>query len=358
MIGNRSNEFVRKAGPICVSLLVFYLFLFWAETGWDAYKVRILNLSAIYIGITLGLNLCNGFTGQFSLGIAGFMAVGAYTTALLTMSPATKSAVFFIDPLIWPLNSIQWGFLPALLMAALVSGFVGLLIGAPAIRFRDDYLGITTLGFAEIIRVIFTNTRTITNGALGLKGIPPHTNLYWSWSFALICVFVMIRLTNSSYGRALKAIRDDEIAAEAMGVNLFYHKCLSFVISAMMAGVGGGLLGSLITTIDPNMFRFPLTFTVLMMAVLGGLGSITGSVIAATLVTVAMEVLRVLEEPRVILGIFLPGIPGMRMVVFSVALMLVILFYPKGFMGDRELGLKSIRAFAARFRRTFLHKQV
>ncbi len=169
----------------------------------------------------------------------------------------------------------------------------------------------------------------------------------------------MVRLTNSSYGRALKAIRDDEVAAEAMGVNLFYHKCLAFVISAMMAGgVGGGLLGNLITTIDPNMFRFPLTFTVLMMAVLGGLGSITGSVIAATLVTVAMEVLRVLEEPRVILGIFLPGIPGMRMVVFSIALMVVILFYPKGFMGDRELGLDSFRNLAARFRRTFLRKQV
>jgi branched-chain amino acid transport system permease protein len=168
----------------------------------------------------------------------------------------------------------------------------------------------------------------------------------------------MVRLTNSSYGRALKAIRDDEVAAEAMGVNLFYHKCLAFVVSATMAGIGGGLLGNLITTIDPNMFRFPLTFTVLMMAVLGGLGSITGSVISATVITIAMEALRVLEEPRVVLGIFLPGIPGMRMVVFSIALMLVILFYPKGFMGDRELGLDSFRNLAARFRRTFSHKQV
>jgi branched-chain amino acid transport system permease protein len=358
MTGNRSNDLMRKGGIAVALLLVFYLCLFWVETGWDAYKVRILNLSAIYIGITLGLNLCNGFAGQFSLGSAGFMAVGAYTTALLTMAPQTKSAVFFIDPLIWPLNSIQWGFLPALIMAGLVSGLVGFAVGAPAIRFRDDYLGITTLGFAEIIRVVFTNTRSITNGALGLKGIPPHTNLYWSWTFALICILVMVRLTNSSYGRALKAVRDDEVAAEAMGVNLFYHKCLAFVVSAMMAGVGGGLLGNLITTIDPNMFRFPLTFTVLMMAVLGGLGSITGSVIAATLVTVAMEVLRALEEPRVILGMFLPGIPGMRMVVFSIALMAVILFYPKGFMGDRELSLDSFRNLAARFRRTFLHKQV
>ncbi len=336
-----------KIAAVCGALVLLLLLLSWGQEHWDAYTVRILNLCGIYIGITLGLNLCNGFTGQFSLGIAGFMAVGAYTTALLTMSPAIKQAVYFIEPLIYPLNSIQWGFFPALLTAAVVSGIVGFLVGAPAIRFRGDYLAITTLGFAEIIRVVFTNIVPVTNGALGLKGIPPHTDLVWSWGFALLCAAVMMRLMRGTYGRALKAIRDDEIAAEAMGVNLFSHKCLAFVMSAMMAGVGGGLLGNLITTIDPNMFRFPLTFTVLMMAVLGGLGSITGTVISATVVTISMEALRALEEPRVILGLAIPGIPGMRMVVFSAALMIVILFYPRGFMGDGEFSLDRVRRLAA-----------
>lgn len=348
---------ILKIAAVCAALVLFFLLLSWGQKTWDPYTVRILNLCGIYIGITLGLNLCNGFTGQFSLGIAGFMAVGAYTTALLTMAPAIKQAVYFIEPLIYPLNSIQLGFLPSLLMAAVVSGIVGFLVGAPAIRFRGDYLAITTLGFAEIIRVVFTNIVPITNGALGLKGIPPHTNLVWSWGFALVCVAVMARLMQSGFGRALKAIRDDEIAAEAMGVNLFSHKCLAFVISAMMAGVGGGLLGNLITTIDPNMFRFPLTFTVLMMAVLGGLGSITGTVISAALVTVAMEALRALEEPRVIFGLTLPGIPGMRMVVFSAALMIVILFFPRGFMGDRELSLDRAKSLATRLRRANTSRQ-
>ena len=346
-----------KIAAVCGALVLFFLILWWGQEHWDAYTVRILNLCGIYIGITLGLNLCNGFTGQFSLGIAGFMAVGAYTAALLTMSPAIKQAVFFIQPLIYPLNSIQWSFLPALLMAAVVSGIVGFLVGAPAIRFRGDYLAITTLGFAEIIRVVFTNIVPITNGALGLKGIPPHTNLMWSWGFALTCIAVMVRLMRTTYGRALKAIREDEVAAEAMGVNLFFHKNLAFVISAMMAGVGGGLLGNLITTIDPNMFRFPLTFTVLMMAVLGGLGSITGTVISAAAVTVALEAFRAIEEPRVILGLSIPGVPGMRMVLFSVALMMVILFYPKGFMGDREFSLDRIKRFAAGLRRANTSKQ-
>lgn len=357
MARHRVARSVLRIVALAGALFLLFLTLRHGQQKWDAYMVRILNLCGIYIGITLGLNLCNGFTGQFSLGIAGFMAVGAYTTALLAMAPGVKQAVFFIQPLIYPLNSIQWGFLPSLIGAAIVSGVVGFLVGAPAIRFRGDYLAITTLGFAEIIRVVFTNTTRITNGALGLKGIPPHTTLIWSWSFALLCISVMAMLMRSSYGRALKAIRDDEVAAESMGVNLFYHKCLAFVISAMMAGVGGGLLGCLITTIDPNMFRFPLTFTVLMMAVLGGLGSITGTVISSVLVTVAMEALRAIEEPRLLLGISVPGIPGMRMVVFSVALMLVILFYPKGFMGDKELTMDGIRSLGARLRRINLGRQ-
>jgi len=335
---NKQNSKTRyRTLVILVGMLLLGLFLFWADRTWDGYKIRILNLCGIYVGVALGQNLITGFAGQFSLGIAGFMAIGAYTTALLTMPPATKAMVFFMEPLISPLNSLQWGFLPSLGVAALLSSVFGLLIGIPAFRFTGDYLAIVTLGFAEIIRVILTNTRSITNAALGLKAIPAYTNVFWSWLFAVACIYVMTKLVNSSYGRAWKAIRDDELAAQCMGVSLMYHKCLALMLSAMMAGLGGGLLANLITTIDPNMFRFPLTFTVLMMVVLGGMGSVTGTVLSASLVTIALEVFRSLEEAKVLFGISVPGIPGMRMLIFSGALMLVVLFFRRGLMGDREI---------------------
>jgi branched-chain amino acid transport system permease protein len=282
------------------------------------------------------MNLINGFTGLFSLGHAGFMAVGAYTTALLTMSVSTKQMNFFLAPMISPLDKIVWPFLPSLLLAGLITAFVAFLIGAPVLRLKGDYLAIATLGFGEIIRVIFTNTQSVTNGALGLKGIPSKTNLYWSFGVAIVTIIFMIILIKSSYGIAFKAIREDEIAAEAMGVNLFKHKVMSFVIGAFFAGIGGGLLGNLLGTIDPLMFKFSLTFNILLIIVLGGMGSITGTVISAFVVTISTEVLRFLDESMNFGFFTVKGIPGLRMVVFSALLMIVILFFRKGLMGTNE----------------------
>lgn len=319
-----------------ISLAALILILIWANHNLDVYILRVLNLCAINIVLALGLNLILGFTGQFSLGSAGFMAVGAYVAALLTMSPESKAFNFFMEPIIAPLANIQWPFIPALIAAGLVSALVGLMIGAPVLRLRGDYLAIATLGFAEIIRVIFTNTQNITNGALGLKGIPQYTNLYWSWGIALASIILTVSFINSSYGRAFKAIREDEIAAEAMGINLFKHKVLAFTISAFLTGIGGALLGNLLTTVNPSMFQFFQTFQILLIVVLGGLGSITGTIISAIIVTVIMEVLRFVEAPIHLGFINLPGIPGMRMVVFSVLLMVVILFFQQGLMGTKE----------------------
>ncbi|KUO71603.1 MAG: ABC transporter permease [Clostridia bacterium BRH_c25] len=315
------------------AIIVLGIFVFVANTTFDSYILRILNLCAIYTVLGLSMNLINGFTGLFSLGHAGFMAVGAYATALLTMPIATKQMNFFLVPLISPLDKIVWPFLPALLLGGLLSAFVAFLIGAPVLRLKGDYLAIATLGFAEIIRVIFTNTQSITNGALGLKGIPGTTNLWWTFGIALFTIFIMVSLINSSYGRAFKAIREDEIAAESMGISLFKHKVLSFAIGAFFAGVGGGLLGNLIGAVDPLMFRFFLTFNVLLIIVLGGMGSITGTVISAFVVTIAQEFLRFLDEPM-FPGV--PALPGLRMVVFSALLMIVVLFFRHGLMGTRE----------------------
>lgn len=320
-----------------VAIILVFAFVFFADNFLDSYQVRILNLCAIYVILALSMNLANGFTGLFTLGHAGFMAVGAYTTALLTMSPMIKSQNFFMAPLIKPLDTFSLPFLPSLLIAGVLSAVVGYLISAPVLRLKGDYLAIATLGFAEIIRVIFTNTQSLTNGALGLKGIPESTNLWWSFGLGVATVVLIASLINSSYGRALKAIREDEIAAQSMGINLYKHKVLSFTIGAFFAGIGGGLLGNLLGTIDPLMFRFTLTFNILLIIILGGMGSITGSIISAFIITIAGEALRFLDESITIGSFTMPGISGLRMVVFSALLMIVVLFFRNGLMGTNEL---------------------
>lgn len=319
-----------------VAALAFAAFLFVADGWFDAFTMRVLNLSAIYIVLALSLNLVNGFTGLFSLGHAGFMAVGAYTCALLTMSPEQKEANFFLAPIAPWLAHLTVPFLPALVAGGLAAALAGALIGAPVLRLKDDYLAIATLGFGEIIRVILTNTQSITNGALGLKGLPSFATTGAVWACAALSVGFMVLLTRSSFGRAMKAVRDDEIAAGAMGVNVFRVKVTSFAVSSFMAGVGGALLGHLLTTIDPKMFTFMLTFNILLVVVLGGIGSITGSVVAAIGVTILMELLRFLDGPLNLLVVQLDARPGLRMVVFSILLMAVVLFRQRGLMGNRE----------------------
>ena len=320
-----------------------YVFLILANATFDSYKIRILNLCFVYIVLALSLNIINGFSGLFSLGHAGFMAVGAYTSAILTMSPMAKELNFYMIPIDPMLLNLNVPFPVALLIAGLLSALLGFLIGFPVLKLKDDYLAIATLGFAEIIRVIFNNTYTITNGSLGLKNIPISTTLFVSSTVAIIVVYLLATLTSSSYGRAIKSVRDDEIAAEAVGIDLFKTKLLAFVIGSFFAGVGGAMLGNLIGTIDPNLFKFTLTFNILLIVVLGGMGSISGSIIAAVLVTVLMEALRFLDESFSMLGYRISGVQGLRMVVFSLLLMIVVLFYREGLMGKNELSVAYIR---------------
>lgn len=317
-------------------------FLWLADAFFDAFTLRVMNLCAIYVVLALSLNLVNGFTGLFSLGHAGFMAVGAYTCALLTLSPEQKEMNFFLEPIVPWLAHLTLPFVPALLLAGLVAALLGALVGAPVLRLRDDYLAIATLGFAEIIRVVLTNVQRVTNGALGLKGLPRFAGTWTVWGCAVLSVAFMALLARSSYGRAMKAVRDDEIAAGAMGVNVFRVKVVSFTASSFMAGVGGALLGHLLTTIDPKMFTFLLTFNILLVVVLGGIGSISGSVIAAIGVTVLMEALRFLDGPLNLIVLRTEGRPGLRMVVFSALLMVVVLFRQRGLMGNRELSWDAL----------------
>jgi branched-chain amino acid transport system permease protein len=312
------------------------LFVWWAQTNLDGYFLQILNLIAVNIILALSLNLIYGFTGMFSLGHAGFMAIGAYVCSILILSPEQKDTLYILGGAFDWVQQAHAPFPMAVVAGGLVAALFGFIVGFPLLRLGDDYLGIATLGFAEIVRVVATNITGVTNGSLGLKGIPDHANLWWNAGWCLVTLYVIVRLLKSNTGNVLKAIRDNEIAAKAMGVDVFRYKLLSFTVGSFFAGIGGALLASLLTTIDPKMFLFTLTFNVLMIVVTGGLGSLTGSVLAGVGITVLLEWLRVVENPISIGSFQIAGIPGMRMVVFSLALIMIILFRREGLMGMRE----------------------
>lgn len=331
-----------------LTLVLFVLLMigvFGAQKYLNAYLIRILNTACIYVVAAVAYNLINGVTGQFSLGPNAFMAIGGYTVALLMLPLAQKEEVYFLQPLIWPLNSFSFPpslFIVALFLGGLFAALFAFLIGIPTLRLRGDYLAIATFGFGEIVIVLANNLIPVTNGALGIKGIPEYTNLWWTANWAFWTVFVIKNLVNSSFGRALKAIRENEIAAEAMGVNLFRHKLLAFVLSGFFAGVAGGLFVTLISTVSPTLFTFSMTFNLLIIIVLGGLGSITGSTVTAILFAFLQELLREVEAPHTIGSWTFPGIPGMRMVVFSVILVILMIFYRRGLFGQRELSFEDV----------------
>ena len=314
----------------------------------------VLKKGAIYSLVAVSLNLLNGFTGLFSLGQAGFMMIGAYTYAILTIPVASRASVYqYFD------GGVVQFCLPmivGLLLAGVVPALFAYLIGLPVLKLKSDYLAIATLGFAEILRAIFQwqTLGKVTNGANILKGYPTFadfniTNASGKVLFRLsavvpillagICIFLIVLLINSSYGRAFKAIRDDEIAAEAMGVNLAKHKSLSFVISSFFAGVSGALFAMFATTVQAKVFTSAMTYEILLIVVIGGIGSVSGSCIASFLYIACSEWwLRFLDNEAYIGAFKVPLLRnGFRMVVFSIIIMIVVLFFRKGIMGEREL---------------------
>lgn len=331
-----------------VCILLFAGVLWQCESFLGDYQIYIAKLIFINIILALSLNLIYGFTGLFSLGHAGFIAIGAYVSALCILPPAQKEIMWILEPIIWPVSDLFTPFWISVLLGGIIAFIFAFFIAVPVLRLGDDYLGMATLAFAEIIRVLIVNATPITNGSLGIKGIPSHATLLVCYGWAVITLVLLARLCYSNFGNILRCIRDNEIAASVMGINVFQYKVLSFCIGAFFAGIGGGLLGSHLSTIDPKMFNFLLTFNVLMFVVAGGLGSLTGSILGATIITILLEWLRFLEEPMDF-GIFqIPGIPGMRMVVFSVVLLAIILKRREGLMGTREFTWNRIFAFCRR----------
>lgn len=319
-----------------IALAVLVIILANAQKWFGAYVVRILNTCCIYAMVTLSMNLVNGCTGLFTLGNPGFMCLGAYTCAILYLSPTVKQTLYYVEPMVPWLQNLHTNYFVALITGGLMAALAAVVIGFPVLRLKGDYLSIATLGFSEIARIVMLNAQSVTNGAIGLTQIPNVVNIWVSFG-ALAVVFIFLRcLMKSTYGRALLAIREDETAAEAMGINLFKHKMYSFVLSAFIAGIAGGLLASLIGAIDANQFKYTFVYQFLLMMVLGGQGSMSGSVIGAFIVTSALEWLRFMDEPMNF-GFFLyPGVPGMRMVLFAVLLIVLVLFWGRGIMGTKE----------------------
>ena len=322
-------------------LILMFVALYFIEkvAGTRSMLITVLKKGAIYALIAVSMNLLNGFTGLFSLGQAGFMLVGAYTYAVLTIPMAKRMAVYqYYD------GGIIGFTVPAIvgiLAAGALAAILAALIGLPVLRLKSDYLAIATLGFAEIIRAIiqWDALGPVTNGSNLLKTYPTFSTVLQPFLAATICIGIIVLLINSTYGRAFKAIRDDEIAAEAMGINLFHHKQMSFVISSFFAGVGGALLAMYQASLQANAFKSSMTYEILLIVVIGGMGSVTGSVLASFLFIACSEWwLRFLDDPMPYLGVNIPFMRGgFRMLVFSVVIMIVVLFFRKGIMGEREL---------------------
>ena len=326
-----------KAVRNLILIAITVAFIIYAQSHFESYTLSILNNIAVFAILALSYNLINGVAGQFSLEPNGFVAIGAYFTAILLIPAETKMDMYaLVDPAPIILQ-MKAQFLPAILIGGVAAAIVALLLSFPVFRVRGDYLAIVTLGFGFIIRIFAINNPAYTNGAMGLNDIPDIANFTWIGIIALITFIVMIHIIYSKFGRAMKSVRDDEDAATAMGINTFKIKTYAFMTSAFFEGMGGGLLASMLTTITPDQFSFLLTFQLLIIIVLGGLGSMSGALIATVLVMGGMEWLRFLDENIVIFGMDLGAHPGMRMVVFAILLIVMMLFARKGLLGDKEI---------------------
>ena len=387
---NKSNHAKDFRAVLCVTALLALMIVLENISAWipgmpavflpTSQLFTVLKKGAVYSLVAVSMNLLNGFTGLFSLGQAGFMLLGAYTYAILTVPMAAKEQVYYlyggsavkfslVDLFQGIFGAAGAGGAVALILAVLVgilcAGLVAALfaaaIGTPVLRLKSDYLAIATLGFAEILRALFQwqTLGPITNGANMLKSFPTFADFniknasgevvlrlstFVPFLLAILSIAVIVLLIHSSYGRAFKAIRDDEVAAEAMGINLFKHKMLSFVISSFFAGVGGALFAMYVANAQAKVFTSTMTYEILLIVVIGGIGSVSGSIIGAFLYVACSEWwLRFLDAETYIGSFKVPLLrSGFRMVVFSVVIMIIVLFFSQGIMGDKELTFEGI----------------
>ena len=363
MINNNTKKKETIVGIVLLLLLLAVMTFIDAKLPSYHIAIKVIKKASVYALVAVSMNLLNGFTGLFSLGQAGFMLLGAYTYAIFSIPTAKRAGVYqyfdggwiqfsipeFFTELLGKTIGQNLGIILALLLGGLVAALFAYLIGLPVLRLKSDYLAIATLGFAEILRAFFQWKKLgpLTNGSNLLKSYPDFGSATAYIILIGIFIAVIVLLVNSTYGRAFKAIRDDEIAAEAMGINLAKHKRMAFIISSFFAGIGGGMLAMYMGTLQALSFKSTMTYEILLVVVMGGIGSITGSVITSFLYIASMEWLLRGLDSGTFLGISAPGIfkNGFRMAVVSLIIMIVVLFFSKGIMGDKEFSVKRIVQF-------------
>jgi len=330
----------RAAGPIAAILALIVVLALLQVAGLAFWQGLVVNLG-IFLILVLSLNLSNGFTGVFSLGHIGFMALGAYGSAILTL-PLREKHEYLPDLPTWlagihfdfRLGSFPLGFLIATVIAALLVSLVALLVGLVLMRLSGHFVAVATLGFLVIVRVILFNANNITRGSRTFSNVTPYTNLWWVWAWALVTIYIVWRIKRSSFGRAMFAQREDRWAAQSIGIDVMSPRLLAFVVSAFFTAVAGSLYAHFITSFSPTVFYFDLTFKVITMLVVGGMGSVSGSIIGTVLVVGLAEVLRRIEDPS--------QLYGMSGIVLAVLFILIIIFRREGLLGQREIALDRL----------------
>jgi branched-chain amino acid transport system permease protein len=328
-----------RDGTIMLAALIAVLLVL--ETSGLAFWQGLAITLAIFIVLTVSLNLANGFTGVFTLGQIGFMALGAYISAILTLPQQAKSA-FLPDLPDWlaglsfdqMLGPLPVGWLTATLIAALLVSGIAALVGVVLMRLSGPFVSVATLGFLVIVRVVLLNADTLTRGSRAFSNVTRYTDLWWAFAAAVLTVYIVWRIKRSSYGRAMFAQRGDRWAANSVGVSVLRPRLQAFVISAFFTAVAGSLYAHFLGSFSPNAFYFDLTFQVVTMLVVGGMGSVSGSVIGAAVMLGLGEILRRIEDPTQ-----LYGIAGL---IIAAILIAVIIFRPAGIMGQREISLDHL----------------
>ena len=315
-----------------------------AEAYLNGYRQQLVILCFIYAIVAVALALTSGFTGVFSLGQIGFLAIGAYVSAILSMPPMVKQPMLLpgLPPWLATFDSTGWHPQAALLFACLISGLaaaaVGALVGAPLMRLSGHYVAVATMGFLIIVYAVAVNWDSVTRGARGLSQIPTSANPWVAYVWAAIAVYVALRLRASPYGRAMIASRENLLAARGIGVNVLRTRLLAFVVSAFLTGVAGALLAHQIGTVAPSTFYFATTFNVIIMVVLGGMGSISGAVVGAAIMTLTPELLRPIEDGFTLGPLQTGAAYGLSNIILAVGFILIMIFRPQGLFGEQELG--------------------
>lgn len=326
---------MRTLKPLLVWALLFAAgagLILLAHARLDDYVLSIINFVGIYVILAVSLNITNGFAGLFSLGHPGFMAIGGYVTAVLTLPPARKE--MFLTLPAW-LATTELPFFPALLAGGACAALTALLLGIPVLRLRGHYLAVATMGFLIIVQVLITNWESVTRGPLGLNGLPSLTNLWWVLPWVAATVYVSWKIKFSSLGRTMLSVREDSLAAQCLGVNSFRTRIAALVIGAFFAGAAGGLWAHLVTAITPTSFSLIMAFNIVVMVVVGGTGSITGACLGAVFFTVVTEFFRPLEESF--------ELYGLAEIIMAFFLILILVFRPAGLFGTREPRLRPAR---------------